>query len=64
MVNLRWITPLLLSILIAVIGYMTTEIRALRDDMRQDAKDTRDFSVKYTDTMIEMVLKTGGEKKK
>lgn len=67
MKNFRWITPLVLSvvalltsILIAVVSNLTTEIRAVRVEVTE----TRKFAVQYTDKMIELILKTGEEKKK
>lgn len=67
MKNFRWITPLMVSItgilvtiLIAVVSNLVTEIRAVR----LEVAETRKFAVQYTDKMIELILKTNAEKKK
>ncbi len=66
MKNFRWITPLMMTvvaimvtILIAVVGNLTTEIRAVR----LEVAESRKFAVQYTDKMIELILKTNDKKK-
>ena len=66
MVNLRWITPLaisivgiLVTILIFMVGNQATENRAIRIEITE----TRNFAVQYTDRMIELLLKTNDRKK-
>lgn len=54
MVNFRWITPLLLAILTAVISFQTSEIRSLRVEV----SETRKFAMQYTDKMIEVLTRT------
>lgn len=61
MKNFRWLTPLMVSvtgilvtILIAVVGNLTTEIRAVRVEV----KETREFAIQYTDKMIQLLLET------
>jgi hypothetical protein len=64
--SFRWITPLvvsitaiLVSILIAVVNNLTSEIRAVRIEVAESRK----FAVQYTDKMIELVIKTSERKK-
>lgn len=66
MKNFRWITPLLVSItgiavtvLIAVVNNLVSEIRAVRIEVAE----TRKFAVQYTDKMIELILKTNEKDK-
>lgn len=67
MKNFRWITPLVVSltailvtILIAVVNNLTTEIRAVRVEVAESRK----FAVQYTDKMIELILKTSENEKR
>lgn len=62
----RWITPLAVSatgiavmILIAVVNNLTNEIRAVRVEVTE----TRKFAVQYTNTMIDLIIKTSEKKK-
>jgi ABC-type lipoprotein release transport system permease subunit len=66
----RWITPIALGILslavtvlIAVISSMNTEIRAVRDEVVRSNEQSRQFATQYTDKMIELILKTSEKKK-
>ena len=66
MKNFRWITPLVVSItailvtvLIAVVSNLTSEIRAVRTEVAESRK----FAVQYTDKMIELILTTSDRKK-
>lgn len=66
MKNFRWLTPLmvsitgiLVSVLIAVVSNLVTEIRAVR----LEVAETRKFAVQYTDKMIELILKTDEKKR-
>jgi len=53
MVNFRWITPLILSVVAALTSYQITELRA----MRLEIAETRKFAMQYTDKMIELLVK-------
>lgn len=67
--NFRWITPLVVSItsivvtiLIFVVSQLIMEIRILRNDLKTEIRnvhdeiyDGRNFSIQYTDKMIEML---------
>lgn len=66
MKNFRWITPLVVSVtailvtvLIAVVNNLTTEIRAVRIEVAESRK----FAVQYTDKMIDLVIKASERKK-
>lgn len=59
MVHFRWITPLLVTILIFFVGQLATEIRNLRSEITE----TRQFAIQYTDKMVDLLLKTAEKKK-
>lgn len=66
MKDLRWLTPLAVSItglavmiLIAVVNNLTNEIRAVRVEV----SESRKFAVQYTDKMIELILNNGEKRK-
>lgn len=64
--NLRWVTPLgvsivgiLVTILIFIVSSLRTEIR----EVREEVVESRKFAVQYTDKMIELILKTAEKKR-
>ena len=75
MKNFRWITPVMVSItailvtvLIFVITSLITAIRTVESNLttelrgvRTEVKETRQFAVEYTNTMIGLIVKTGGK---
>lgn len=54
-----WVMGIAVTILVAVVSNLTSEIRALRVEVAESRK----FSVQYTDKMIELILKTNEKRK-
>lgn len=58
-IDWRWLTPILLTCNLALMGYVINEIRSLRSEIAESRK----YSVQYTDRMFDLFTKFVDKKK-